>query len=1332
MTKFKGSIGAVVLALALALASAAAGMGVLYAQTPSPGTISISPQAGTAGTVVTVTGTGFTVGETGISITYDGTAVLTNITATSGTFTQNYTIPSSTTTTHTFSGTRTSGTVNSVTFELLKPFISLSSSSGPPGASITVTGSNFRANETGISVTYDGATMVSGLNAGSNGGWSATFNAPSSLVGPHTIAASGSQTLASTVPSLTFTVSAGISASKNSGPVGTPVSVSGAGFAVNETGVNITFDGVNIASTTANAQGTWTANFTVPATASGNHTIGAFGRTTLATSVGTVAFTVQPAIALNKSTGAPGTSVTITGTGFAVSDTNINVTFGSTTVLSNLRADSKGGWSANFSVPTTSAGTHTVSAFGNGTPASSISDQSFTIGAGITLSRPSGPPGSSITVTGTGFGANESGIVITYDGTPVASGIAANSVGAWTGSFSVPVSAAGSHVVRAFGGVGGGGSSGDASFTASPTITLSKSSGAPGTSITVNGAGFGANERSISLTFDGVQIASGINANAQGSWVTTINIPGSGSGAHTIAATGSSSSQSTGVDAPFTVGSGLTLSRSSGPPGTAITVGGAGYAPNERNINLTYDGVQVASGITANAQGAWTYNFTVPPSPTGSHTIAAGGASSQGAPPDTVYSVTPALSLNRTSGPPGTSIAVTGAGFGASERGITITFEGTPVASGINANAQGSWTQNVVAPPSPAGARALSASGPITQTFGNSDVTFIVAAELTVNRHTGAPGTPITVGGAGFASGEGSITLTFDGTPVASGITANAQGGWSATFAIPAAAAGPHEIKASGSATQGASAPDFRFAVVPVVSISPNTGNVGMRTEVTGSGFSPNASLAITFGEEQIRGGAVTANGAGSFSFAVVIPRARAGAQALKIVDGDRNEAQVSFTIEGVPPRMPGPLTPKNNERMGLLGNISPTLTWSNLHDPSGVTYALQIDANPSFSRPILEKFDLTSPSYTLAPGEALPRGRYYWRVRSVDGAYNESSWSEPIVLRSGLMPLWALIGLVLVALAAVGGAGVFGYLYFFRRKTEVIRVGEVAVPTPVPGYFRELSAPEEAAKPQQQRALGLPSRLALPGATSSRRPRVLSPQEQGRLKILAEFAKSLPLIQVGYDADWLQEVASSANGEGSPEAVREQLLAGNISLNYEPSWQSHPLYLELRSVLDGHPLLQGLDNYIESVNRCASDVAGMLQEIYRETSGIVSDEAMRRGRWQYVYAVYADALGWFRGKFLREPSERDYYMLADGQEPAQEEGNVMWLRGADATPFAGELVTAPDQAGLQESLELHIRLRRNYRKNERAKSLVETLAQLEVQRDRLLGALGQLGQMGG
>jgi hypothetical protein len=501
-----------------------------------------------------------------------------------------------------------------------------------------------------------------------------------------------------------------------------------------------------------------------------------------------------------------------------------------------------------------------------------------------------------------------------------------------------------------------------------------------------------------------------------------------------------------------------------------------------------------------------------------------------------------------------------------------------------------------------------------------------------------------------------------------------------------------------------------------------------MKTDIVGAGFGPNAALSVSFGVGEVQGGGVTTNGSGGFSFSVVVPRVRAGAQSVKITDETNNEAQVSFTVEGVPPRAPNPVSPKNNKRVGLAGGATPTMSWSNTQDPSGVTYMLQMDVSPDFPSPFLEEFDLTSASYTLGDGEGLARGRYYWRVRAVDGAYNESPWSEVFVVRSGLIPAWVLAFLVVAALAAAGAAGVYAYLYYFRRRPEVIRVGEVAVPAPAPGYFRELGAPEEAPRPQQ-RALGLPTRLALPGATQ-RRPKVLSPQEQGRLRILVDFARSLPLLQVSYDVSWLDELLRGPGGSGPSDETKEQLLQGRLTPRYDPSWQSHPLYVELRGILDGHPLLQGIDSFMESVNRCAGDSAALLQEIFRDTSVDVPVEAVRQGHWRYVFGVYADSLGWFRGKFLREPSDRDY-LFKDGVGPPEAAQGIAWLQGAEGTPFAGDLLPWVNRSEAQDMMERHLRLRRNYRASERAKGLVETLAQLEVQRDRLLGALDQLSHLG-
>jgi len=66
----------------------------------------------------------------------------------------------------------------------------------------------------------------------------------------------------------------------------------------------------------------------------------------------------------------------------------------------------------------------------------------------------------------------------------------------------------------------------------------------------------------------------------------------------------------------------------------------------------------------------------------------------------------------------------------------------------------------------------------------------------------------------------------------------------------------------------------------------------------------------------------------------------------------------------------------------------TPTFDWTDVTDPSGVTYTLEITG-------VLTERRLTSSTCTLTSGEALADGTYSWRVRAVDGSGNASAWSE-------------------------------------------------------------------------------------------------------------------------------------------------------------------------------------------------------------------------------------------------------------------------------------------------------------------------------------------------
>ena len=103
---------------------------------------------------------------------------------------------------------------------------------------------------------------------------------------------------------------------------------------------------------------------------------------------------------------------------------------------------------------------------------------------------------------------------------------------------------------------------------------------------------------------------------------------------------------------------------------------------------------------------------------------------------------------------------------------------------------------------------------------------------------------------------------------------------------------------------------------------------------------------------------------------------------------------------DNTPPSTPSLISPTNGANM--IDN-TPFFDWSDVNDPSGVTYDLSIarDYDLSIARDAgfvstaLLKNSITASTYVLIPAEALVAGKYYWRVRAVDGAGNVGSWSE-------------------------------------------------------------------------------------------------------------------------------------------------------------------------------------------------------------------------------------------------------------------------------------------------------------------------------------------------
>ena len=103
--------------------------------------------------------------------------------------------------------------------------------------------------------------------------------------------------------------------------------------------------------------------------------------------------------------------------------------------------------------------------------------------------------------------------------------ITADSNGSWEVSFKIPPSSRGSHKFDAEGDDSSFSDVEDASFEITPGISIDKSSGSAGDTITVKGSGFQDDERRIKVLFDSMVVAENIRADEDGAWEETFTLP---------------------------------------------------------------------------------------------------------------------------------------------------------------------------------------------------------------------------------------------------------------------------------------------------------------------------------------------------------------------------------------------------------------------------------------------------------------------------------------------------------------------------------------------------------------------------------------------------------------------------------------------------------------------------------------------------------------------------------------------------------------------------------------------------------------------------------------
>lgn len=123
----------------------------------------------------------------------------------------------------------------------------------------------------------------------------------------------------------------------------------------------------------------------------------------------------------------------------------------------------------------------------------------------------------------------------------------------------------------------------------------------------------------------------------------------------------------------------------------------------------------------------------------------------------------------------------------------------------------------------------------------------------------------------------------------------------------------------------------------------------------------------------------------------------------VQATDGSGNvgvwSSTVSFTIAAVDtssPAVPSPISPSNGSSTY---DTTPMFEWTQSFDPSGVSYRLQIDDESSFASPLTRDItNINLNKYSISPPLSSDK-TYYWRVKAIDGAGNQSDYSTTSVV---------------------------------------------------------------------------------------------------------------------------------------------------------------------------------------------------------------------------------------------------------------------------------------------------------------------------------------------
>lgn len=571
---------------------------------------------------------------------------------------------------------------------------------------------------------------------------------------------------------------------------------------------------------------------------------------------------------------------------------------------------------------------------------------------------------------------------------------------------------------------------------AAPAITLSPTSGAIGTMVTVNGSVFDSYRGDdIYIFFDSTEITgSPVTVPETGTFTIEFNIPADAEpGTHRIEARTETRSTSMLARSFFTVEEAVIgLDVADGSVGTKVTIQGWGFYAG-RTVTLYYYNVigEKFGTEVASPTGEFTYSFTIPNSTAGEHKIIV--ANIEGNSAETEFEVLPSIALNLASASPGELLTIMGTGFGYRSE-VDIYFGTLPVAK-ARTDEYGNFEVEFNIPevkPNPYDVKAQDGQGNIDK------AKFIITAGASLNQTAGSVGSRLTVRGSGFKPKE-TVTINYDNLRVATATTDN-NGAFNISFNVPAGSSGDHIITVS----DGETTKKFAFNVESEAPPAPNLLLPADTSETRAEAYLDwqdvtDPSLPVTYSLQV----------ASDLNFSSLVLDKKILTESeytlseeerlaavqkyapyywrVKAIDSANNESEWStpWSFYVSAPPTPAPMLPASGSKV----EMPVFLNWQDVTSLSPpVTYSLQVASDLNFTSIILEQETLTDSEYILTEEVELPATRqeapYYWRAKATDSANNESEWSTPWSFYTGSsfnLPGWVIYTLIGIGVIIVG-----------------------------------------------------------------------------------------------------------------------------------------------------------------------------------------------------------------------------------------------------------------------------------------------------------------------